>query len=441
MAVELIIILLLILLNGLLAMSEIAVISARKALLQQRADEGDSGARVALELARSPGSFLSTVQIGITLVGILAGAFGGATIAKSLTAFLAGIPILAPYANLISVTLIVLTITFLTVVLGELAPKRIALNNSERLASRVAPPMQRLAAVSAPLVRLLNRSSELVLRLLRVQPGTLSPVTDEEIRIMIRQGREVGVFEPIEEEIVGQLFRLSDRTAVALITPRTEIAWIDINDDEAEIRRHIQRSAHSRFPVADGDLDNVQGVVRVRDLFANQSAGNALELRAVMQEPLFVPESIPALDLLDKFRHEPTKIALVIDEYGGLTGLVSMMDVVEAIVGALPDRQEPSEPEALQRDDGSWLVDGMLPLDEFEEMMAEVGAMPDPDGAYRTVGGFVMGAVGRVPKEGDRFRWGDFKIEVVDMDDRRVDKVLVIPSADIDPTGINSAAP
>lgn len=422
---ELLVILGLIIANGFLSMSEMALVSARKVRLRQQAEEGDKRAAKALALAEAPGSMLSTVQVGITLIGILTGVFGGGALAARLAALLERIPALAPYASAIGVTLVVVLITFLSLILGELVPKRIALNGAERIAILVAPLMAFLSRLTAPLVRVLNWASDGVLQLLGQHTLDTTPVSDEEVRILIEQGAESGVFEPIEEEIVGQLFRLSDLNIGALLTPRTDVAWLDLNGTPDEITERIRANNHSRFPVADGDLDNVVGMVLVKDLLAATLAGKPLELRALMQPPLFIPDSMPALEALERLRQTRTHVALIIDEYGGLEGLVTLADFVEAIIGEVPDMGEVSVPDYVQRPDGSFLLDGMMPIDRFEKLF-EIRDMPaETEGYFQTVGGFVMSILGRVPSAGDVFEWQRLQIEVMDMDGRRVDKVLV----------------
>lgn len=422
---ELTILFLLILGNGVLAMAELAVVSARKPRLQQMADEGSTGARTALTLASDPGEFLSSVQIGITLVGILAGAFGGATVARWLAEWLARIAWLAPYATPVSVGVVVVLTTYLTLVIGELVPKQLALRNPERMAARIAPFMQRLARWTAPLVRLLDVSTTGVLHLLRVGPSAEPPITEEEVRIMLEQGAELGIFEPMEEELVGHVFRLADRKVGALLTPRTEIVWLDINDPPEVIREQVISSGYSRYPVSDEQLDQVLGVVLTKDLLAQRFASEELDLRAILRPALFVPESTPALTVVERFKETHSKLAIVIDEYGGVEGLITVDDILTALVGDIPESGETGEPDAIQREDGSWLIDGLFGIDEFQDLL-DIPALPSANsGYYQTVGGFVMARLGHVPKPGDEFEWDNWRIEVMDMDGRRVDKVLV----------------
>ena len=424
--IEILIILLLILINGFLSMSEMALVASRKARLKQAVDEGDERAGKALALVESPGRMLSTVQVGITLISILTGVFGGATLADRIAVVLMRWPFIAPYARPVSLTFVVLIITYLSLILGELAPKRIALNGAERIARLVAPIMTVLARMVSPLVGFLNASTELVLRLIGAKVSTESPVSDEEVRILIEQGTQSGVFDPIEEEIVGQLFRLSDLPVDALLTPRTEVAWLDVSDTTAEIAEKLTTYAHSRFPVADGSLDNVVGLVLVKDLFAMTLMGKELDLRSVMQPPLFIPDSMPAFEALERLRQTRTHIAMIIDEYGGLEGLVTLSDFVEAIIGEVPDVGDLDNPDVVRRPDGSYLLHGMLAVDRFQELF-DIKELPDEnEGYYQTVGGFVMSMLGRVPNTGDSFDWNNqLRLEVMDMDNRRVDKVLV----------------
>lgn len=406
-------------------MSEMAVVSARKIRLQQRAEEGDAGARAALTLAESPGNFLSTVQIGITLVGILAGTVGGATLATKLNAPLSRIPLLAPYAQGLSVGIAVLGITYLSLVIGELAPKRLALNHAEGIATAVAPFMRMLAWLTAPVVHVLSISTDFILWLVGSRAVADSAVTEEDVRTLIEQGTQVGVFEPLEEEIVDQVFRLSDRTVNALLTPRIDIVWLDIKDPAEKIAEKVIGSGFSFFPVAADDLDHVLGLVSIKQLLTQSLAGQPLNLESALQPALFLPDSTPALVVVDHLKENYAHMALVIDEHGGLEGLVTLNDILEAIVGDIPEAGEQVEEEVIQREDGSWLIDGMMQIDEFQELL-EIKQLPaEVEDYYQTVGGFVMAMLGRVPSPGDHFEWEGYRLEVMDMDLRRVDKVLV----------------
>ena len=428
--IELLFILLLIIANGAFAMSEMAVVSARKVRLRQRAKSGDKRAHAALELTKSPGRFLSTVQVGISLVAALTGTLGGATVAGGLAARLDQIAFLAPYSETLSVVIVVLGITYLSLVIGELLPKQIALSDAERIASLVAPPLTLLAKLASPVVYLLNASTKILMRILRVKPSSDPPVTEEEVRIMIAQGTQVGIFEPIEEEMVGQVFRLSDQRAFALITPRSEIDWLDLDDSPADIRQKIIASGYSRFPVGQGSLDEIRGLVQARDLLAQSMAGEPVDLEAVLRPALFVPESIPVFEVLDRFKQTQSQVAFVIDEYGILQGLVTLDDILEAIVGDIPDPGEVLDLEIVEREDGSWLLDGLVPIDDFIELFQIKTPSDKQDWNCQTLGGFVMMVLGHIPSVGERFEWGKLHFEVVDIDGLRVDKVLVMPRVD-----------
>jgi len=422
-ATEIAIVLLLILLNGLFAMAEIAVVSARRVRLQQMAIGGDRGAQVALQMAQSPNRFLSTVQVGITLVGIFAGAYGGARIAEPLAETLAEVSWLAPYAEGISLFIVVGAITFLSVVIGELVPKRIGLNSAERIAARVARPMQTLSVLATPVVRTLSLATEGVLNLLGIESSTEEEVSEEEIRVLVEQSARAGIIEEAEREMVESVFRLNDRPLEAMMTPRPEIVWLDVNAPEEENRRIIMEAEHSRFPVCDGSLDRVLGVVRAKDLLSDCIGGRPLDLQGAMIEPLYFPETMRTLRALEPFKQSGSHLAFVVDEYGGIDGLITLIDILEAIVGDIPTEEEIVEPPVLQREDGSWLIDGLLTLDEFEALFP-VKRFPE-EGVYQTMGGFVVYMIGKLPVTGDTFEWGGFRFEVVDMDGHRVDKLLL----------------
>jgi putative hemolysin len=423
-AVEAAIILVLILANGLFAMSETALVAARKARLKERADRGDRRAAAALELAHSPDAFLSTVQIGITLVGVLAGAYGGATVAEQIGERLKPFPRLAPYGEAIGVGLVALVITYFSLILGELVPKRIALGSPERIASAVARPMKWLSRMASPLVRLLTASTSFVLRLLRVRPSAEPPVTEEEIKVLMAQGTEAGAFAPAELDIVGRVFRLADRHVASVMTPRNEMIWLDLDQDHEARRKLVRECGRSQFPVARGSLDTIQGILRVKDWLRAEEAPPGDDL-SLLQPPLFVPETMAALDLLDEFQESRRHLAIVLDEHGGTAGIVTLHDLLEAIVGDLPPADEESEPLVVERGDGSWLVDGSLPIPDFKDRFRLPSLPEELERHFHTVGGLVMSALRRVPRAGDAFETSGLRLEVVDMDGRRVDKVLV----------------
>lgn len=428
---EVSIILLLIIANGVFATAEIAVVSARKARLQQDASAGNQRAQQALELARQPNRFLATIQIGITLIGVLAGAFGGATIANKLGTWLSDIPMLATYSKAIGVGIVVVSITYLSLIIGELVPKRLALNDPEKIATALARPMQALSVLAYPLVRLLSLSTTTVLWLLRVQPTAEPPVTEEEISIMIGEGIQAGVFEKAEQEMVEGVFRFADRRVSTLMTPRPDIVWIDLNDPFEETEQKLSEAAHSRFPAGEDNLDNIRGMVYTKDLLSRCLAGEPVDPEDSLRPPLFVPENTRAVNLLESLRHSGKHIALVVNEYGGLEGLVTVTDILEAIVGDIPSIYELSEPQATRRKDGSWLIDGMLPVDELEDLLG-VRELPGGEKAnYETLSGLAMTVLKRIPAAGDEFEWEGWQFEVMDMDGQRVDKVLVTRSEEL----------
>lgn len=427
MAPEIIIIILLIMANGIFALSEIAVVSSRKARLQQMGEEGSSGAKTALDLANEPTPFLSTIQIGITLVGTLAGAFGGATIAEDLALWMEGIPTLASHSQIFSIGIVVAGITYLTLVLGELVPKRVALSNPEKIASVVASPMRLLSRIAAPLVFVLSGSTNLAIKLLGIKPNNEPPVTEEEIKILIDLGTGAGVFEEAEKDMVERVFRLGDRRVATFMTPRSKIVWLEVDDTPEAIQEKISGRPYSLFPVCEDDLDNVIGVVQAKDLLSYADKIDEFDLSGAALPPLFVPESMRGLKVLERFKETGIHLAIVVDEYGAVQGVVALTDILEAIVGDIPDIEELTEPSIRQREDGSWLIDGMLPIEEFKEAFG-IEKMPEEEGGlYQTLGGFVTKQFERIPSSGDHFDWGDLRFEVVDMDYNRVDKLLVVP--------------
>ena len=426
---EALLVLLLIAVNGLLAMSEIAVVSARKARLRQRAEQGDAGAATALALAEEPTRFLSTVQVGITLVGIFTGAVGGATIAEKIGEMLAGVPVLAPYSDAIGLALVVATITYLSLIFGELVPKRVGMANAEGVAAKVAQPMRLVSNLARPVVTLLSLSTEGVLRLLPLRTSPDTTVSEDEIRLMIAEGANVGIFEEAEREIVESVFRFGDRRVDELMVPRHRIVRLDVADPLEVSWQRIAESGHSYYPVAQGDLDQLVGVVSAKQLFAALLVGQKPDLKASLLQPIFAPETMMALTLLERFRAGSPRVALVVDEHGTVVGLVTPTDILEALVGDLPESGFTASPEAVRREDGSWLVDGLMPVEEVVELLGRPGLTDEERRSVRTVGGLVMHQLSRVPSVGDTVPWREFSLEVVDMDGRRVDKVLIQPAA------------
>lgn len=424
--VEIILILGLLIINGIFAMSELALISSRKIRLQQKSEEGNKAARTALEMAESPNRFLSTTQIGISLIGILAGAVGGATLADRFALFLQKIPALKLYSEEIAFTIIVLVTTYFSLVIGELIPKRIALNDPEKIALIIAGPMRFLARLTAPIVSLLSKSTDLGLRLLGMPKSTEPIVTEEEIKVLLEQGTQSGIFEEAEQDMVEGIFRLNDRFIDSIMTPRTEILWIDMDEAREEIVEVMLRSRHSRFPAAHDSLDNVQGILSARDFLGSLLEPEPVPIESLLQPPLFVPESMSALRVLEMIKISGVHEALVLDEYGGLLGMVTLYDILKAIVGEIPGFGDNFEPQAVQREDGSWLLDGLLSIDDLKDVLNIETPLPEENRiGYQTLGGFIMSQLGAIPATGQQVKWGEYQFEIMDMDGRRVDKVLV----------------
>ncbi|MPZ76567.1 MAG: DUF21 domain-containing protein [Deltaproteobacteria bacterium] len=422
---EIVVIVLLIIANGLFAMSEIAIVAARKSRLKEWAEKGDAKAKAALELANKPNQFFSTVQIGITLVGILAGAFGGRTLATKLSTFLTGIPGLQPYSEAIALGTVVICITYLSVVIGELVPKRIALGHAEKIATFMAGPMRMLSKFSSPVVWLLTASTDAVFRLTGNRPAQEAPITEEEIKTLIQQGTAAGVFEETEQDMIEAVIDLGDKSARTLMTPRTQIVWLDVNDSIGTIRRKISESGHSRFPVGNGSLENVVGVTQAKSLLSSALESKTIDLAASLQQPVFVPRTMTALQVLDYIKQSRSHLVLVVDEYGGIEGLLTHHDVLEAIAGDMPFGEKGEESRAVQRPDGSWLLDGMIAVDEFKEIFHLESLPGEKHDVYQTLGGFVFTQMGRVPSVSEHFEWKNLRFEIVDMDGKRIDKVLV----------------
>jgi len=423
--IEILLIVLLIIANGVFSASEIAVVSSRKVRLEQLARQGNSKARLALQLANSPNNFLSTVQIGITLIGILSGAVGGATIAGRLETVLGTFPPLANYSKPISLFVVVGLITYLSLVIGELFPKRVALSNPEQLACQVAGPMQLLSRLTAPIVHLLGGSTDMLLHLLGIHGAEEQAVTEEEIKVLIEQGTETGIFEEVEQEMVSRVFRLGDRPIKAFMTPRTEIDWIDVGDSFEVNRQILLDSPHSRFPVCQDSIDECLGFVRVKNILSAYLTGEAINWQTIAQTPMYIADGTKALKVLELFKESGSHIALVTDEYGGVQGLITINDLMQAIVGELPSSENSDEPMVIQREDGSWLLDGLLSTDELKTLFDRETLPEENKSNYHTLGGLIITCIGKIPQAGDHFQWNDLRFEVMDMDGTRVDKVLV----------------
>jgi putative hemolysin len=407
-------------------MTEIALVSARKARLQERADGGSAGARIALDLAQSPDRFLSTVQIGITLIGILAGAYSGARMAGQLSAYIAAVPMLEAYADSLSLGVVVIGITLVSLVFGELVPKRIAISHPEAIATAVARPMKLLSQLALPFVWILSALSNLVLSLLRLKPSNAPPVTEQEIAILLEQGREAGVFDRQEQYIVERALQLGDLRVSSLMTPRGDILWIDADDPIGESMRLMTNAPHTYFPVCREDIDHIVGLVSVKNQWSRMVNKLPPDLKEGLITPDFVPESMSALRVLELFKHTGRHIAIVVDEYGSTSGIVTLNDILQAIVGEVSEPGGAEDAAATQRADGSWLFDGLLPIHELRTHL-DIGELPGEErGEFQTLAGFIMRQLGRVPRTADLVQWHSFRFEVVDMDGHRVDKVLVM---------------
>jgi putative hemolysin len=424
MPIELLILFVLILVNGVFAMSEIAVVSSRRARLVQMA-ETNSGARRALALASEPTRFLSSIQVGITSIGILSGALGEGAITIPVRAYLEQYPAIAPYAETLSLVLMVVMLTYVSLILGELVPKRLAMTHPEAIASRIAGPMDALATAARPIVRLLSATTDGILRLFGVRQTKQPGVTVEEIRVMLEQGAEEGVFALTEHEMVSNVLDLDERRIGGVLTPRSDVVFLDVRDSIEVNLAKVGDDAHPVLPVCDGGLDNVIGFVRSTKLLHHALGGRPIDLKALAEPPLFVPESMTQMTLLEHFKRNHLPVALVIDEFGGVEGIISLSDVVGSIVGELP-LAPGEEPAVVRREDGSWLMDGALDLDTVLRTLDADALLSDEDRQhYHTLGGLAMLALGRMPRTGDLFVRGDYRFEIVDMDGNRVDRLLV----------------
>jgi putative hemolysin len=421
---EPLIILFLIVINGLLAGTEIAVLSVRRPLLMAEAEAGDRRAERVLSLLENPNAFLSTVQVGITLVGILAGAFGGASIVRHLGPYLSQLPF--PGANLyaepLAFGLVVVTITYLTLIVGELAPKRLALSRPEAISRAMARPMQYLARIARPVVWILSQSTDLILRPFGLSGRYQQTVTEEEVRYMITEGARTGVFVPAEKEFVDRIFRFADESVADVMRPRPDLVAVDIDEPVESIREKFLSTGYSRFPVYRGDLSDVVGVLHAKDLLSAEE-GDPIE--PLLREALFVPETKSLLATLKTFQDTHSHMAVVINEFGGTEGIVTLEDLLEEIVGEIRDEYDLEEPALLRREDGSVLADGSLSLFDLKEALGTEDLEGEETHEFRTLAGFVMAQLRRVPREGDQFESSGYRFEVVDMDGRRVDKVLI----------------
>lgn len=424
---DILLILLLILINGVFAMSEIAIVSSRRVRLQQLADEGDSGARAALLLAEHPTRFLSTVQIGITLIGVLSGAFGEAAITQRLIPLFRDISWVAPYAKPLATGCMVVVVTYFSLVIGELVPKRIGMQAPERIARILAPLMAGLARITKPLVSLLSHSTDFLLNTFRLHPETAPIVTQEEIKVLVAEGIESGVFEKAEQDLIENVMRLDHYQLGQVMTTRADVTGVDLQDTPEEQQAMMLAARHSYLPVFNGGIDDVVGVVAMHDLFAQRLSQQEFDIESVMQFPVFVPASISPLTLLDTFRERKQHIALVVDEYGSVQGLVTLKDIMDALVGEMSTGDADNvDPDIVKREDGSYLLDGSLSIDRFKSLFpVELDEMEEGGRDYQTLAGLVLFIRGHLPETGECFDWMGLHFEVVDMDRRRIDKLLV----------------
>jgi len=427
---ELSIVLLMILMNGYFAMAEIALVTSRRARLKQMANEKKPGAYTALRLLEDPSSFLSTVQVGVTLNGVLAGVFSGATIAQRLGEFLDTYENIAPHGKDVAIVFVVVVVTYITLIIGELVPKRIGGTRAEELACIVAAPLAMIARIMRPVIWVLKASTDLVLRLLRIGGNKAARLSEEEVKHIIAEGAQAGVIQEGEKKMLEGVMRLADRTVRGIMTPRIDMVWLGIDEPLHEVQKAIRTSGYSRFPVARGDMEEVVGIVHAKDLLKYIPANQPVDLAALKRPALIMPDTTPVLKLLEEFRKSGQHQAIVVDEYGSVEGLVTVTDILSAIAGELPELGEESGNRPFQRKDGSWLIDGMTPIDEVEALLG-LREMKG-DGDFHTLAGFVLFHMGRVPQAGDSFDWQDARFEVIDMDGRRIDKVLIMPPSPAD---------
>jgi len=424
--VALAVVFLLVLLNGVFSMSELAVVSARKARLQGFADRGDKGARLALEMAEHPTRFLSAVQVGITLIGIFAGAYGQATIASALDHWLEGFPPIAKYSEAIATTVVVIGLTYVSVILGELVPKRLALMFPDAIARRMSPFLAVIATVLRPFVTLLTVSTAAVLKLMGVRDERNSGITSEEVETVLAEGADAGLIEPEERAMINEVLRLGDRPVRVAMTPRRDLFWVSLADSPETVLKEIRASAHSRILVAtEDDLDGDIGVVLKKDLLDACLADEPLDLKVHVQQPVAIPETMSLLKALAVFKQTSLHMALVVDEFGSLQGAITPLDLLEMIAGDFPEDHDDDETRIIRRDDGSWLIDARLDIQELND---QLGENFEADGGYHTVAGLILDRLGRIPAEGEHVTIGGFDLEIVDMDSSRIDKVILKPN-------------
>lgn len=416
----------LILLNGLFSMAEIALVSSRKSRLESQANRGDKKAAEALKLANKPETFLSTVQMGITVIGILTGIYSGEQITDDFADFLNRWPSLAPYSKGIATTIVVIIVTYFTIIFGELVPKRLGLSKPEGIAKAVARPMRLISQITHPFIWLLSKSSNLIVRIFSLKPSD-NQVTEEEIKAIISEGTEQGTIEETEQEIIERVFHLSDRNITSLMTHRSDIIWFNLNDSEETIKEKITSEPHSIYPICDNTIDNIKGVVSIKDLYV--SPDNAL-FRDLMRPALFVPENNTAFQVMEKFKESKLHSCFIVDEYGSILGMITLNDILEAIIGEMPQPDIPDY-EIVEREDGSFLVDAQIPFYDFLSRFEKTEHMNEGEQEFDTLAGFILHQLERIPHTGDKVEWKGFTIEIMDMDGHRIDKILVKISPEI----------
>jgi putative hemolysin len=414
----------LILLNGLFSMSEIALVSARKARLETQANKGDQRAKEALELANHPDRFLSTVQIGITLIGILTGIYSGEKLKDDFVNFLNQWPALQPYSSGLATTLIVIIITYFSLILGELVPKRLGLSRPEAIAKTMAKPMNLLSLVTYPFIWLLTISSNLIVRLFKIKADS-NQVTEEEIKAIISEGTEHGAIEEAEQEIIERVFHLGDRNITSLMTHRSDIVWFDVSDNEEKIREKILAEPHTIYPICDGEIDNLKGVVSLKDIYVSS---DITLFKDLMKPALFIPDNNTAYQVMEKFKESKIHSCFIVDEYGSILGLITLNDIMEAIIGDMPQPDDIDDYEIIEREDGTYLIDAQIPFYDFLTRFDKAGWINEEELEFDTLAGCILNEIERIPQTGDKIEWRDFTFEIVDMDGHRIDKVLVTPS-------------
>lgn len=424
---EIFILLALIFVNGLFVMSEIALVSARKSRLENLSEKGDKNAKKALDLANAPEKFLSAAQIGITLIAILTGVYSGERFARYLEPSIEKIDFLKEYANTVATTIIVVIVTFLSIIFGELIPKQIGLLRAERIARIVAGPMNAFAAITHPIVWLLNKISNLFFRIFNIKKSKDDAITEEEIKTLIVEGTEAGTIDEKEQEIIERVFHLGDRNITSLMTHRSDIIWFGVDDNEDKIKEKILQEPHSAYPICDGTIDDIKGVVSIKDLYVSP---DSTLFKDIMQPALFIPNNNSPYQVLEKFKESKIHSAFIVDEYGSILGLLTLNDILEAIVGDIP-QPDVLDYEIRKRDDGSYLVDGQIPFYDFLTRFEKTEWMNEGEHDFDTIAGFILHELERIPKSGDKLEWKGFRIEILDMDGHRIDKVLVTLSDEL----------